>query len=167
MHYNRIIELLKLKELPGEGGYYRESYQSSIKLNESSLNASSFKGERFASACIYYLVTPLQFSALHQLKQDEIFHYYLGDPVEMLQIHKDGTSQIVTIGPDLENGQTPQVVVPAGIWQGTRLIEGGSWCLMGTTTAPGFDYRDFELGNRDEMTQRFPHLSDLIRTYTR
>lgn len=167
MDHKKIIELLKLKELPGEGGYYKESHQSSLKLNELNFGETIFEGERFAGACIYYLVTPLQFSALHKLRQDEIFHYYIGDPVEMLQIHKDGTSRIITIGPDLEKGQIPQVVVPAGVWQGTRLIEGGSWCLMGTTTAPGFDYKDFELGSREELTKSFPHISEQIRNYTR
>jgi predicted cupin superfamily sugar epimerase len=82
-------------------------------------------------------LTPDTFSALHRLASDEVFHFYLGDPVEMLQVWPDGSHRVVLIGTDLAAGERPQVVVPRGIWQGARLRPGGRFALLGTTVAPG------------------------------
>ena len=112
-------------------------------------------------------ITPETFSALHRMPGTEIFHFYLGDPVVMLQLLRDGTSQTITIGPDLAAGQRPQVVVRGHVWQGSKLLPGGKWALLGTTMAPGFDYKDFELGNRDELAAQYPGVAEMIRQYTR
>src|SRR5262249_996461 len=108
----QIIALLDLKPLPREGGYYRETYRAPESLRERSL-----------CTAIYYLLTPDTFSALHRLPVDEIFHFYLGDPVQMVQLHPDGTGRILTLGPNLSAGQSPQVVVLGGVWQGSWLAE--------------------------------------------
>lgn len=100
------------------------------------------------------------------MKSDEIFHFYLGDPVEMFQVDEQG-SRTVLIGSDVLNGQAPQVIVPAGMWQGTRLKEGGTFALMGTTVSPGFEFVDFELASRSEMLKRFPEKVEEILRYTR
>jgi uncharacterized protein len=115
---------------------------------------------------IYFMLTPESFSALHRLPGTEIFHFYLGDPVVMLQLLPDGSSQTITLGPDLAGGQRPQVVVRGGVWQGSRLAS-GKWALMGTTMSPGFDYADFELGNREQLMAQYPGAAELIRQYTR
>ena len=119
---------------------------------------------RTSSTAIYYLVTPDDFSALHKVASDEIFHFYSGDPVEMIQIDEDGKLTHHTLGSDIFKGQSPQVVVRHGVWQGLRLKHGGAWALMGTTVSPGFEFEDFVLGGRDELTKAFPqHRDDIIR----
>lgn len=162
MELNEIIGRLGLQPLPEEGGYFRETYRSSLTLPGSELN-----GPRALGTAIYYLVTPAGFSALHRLRFDEIFHFYCGDPVEMVQIDDRAKVRRITLGSDLLAGHSFQAVVPAGVWQGTRLIDGGNWALMGTTMAPGFDFEDFELGCRSDLLARFPFAKDAIIKLTR
>src|SRR5215471_11491588 len=95
-----IIDALDLQPLPGEGGYYRETYRSGASYPE--------RG-RSLSTAIYYLLMSDTFSALHRLPSDELFHFYWGDPVSMLQLWPDGTGRIVALGPDLRAGQALQV----------------------------------------------------------
>jgi len=160
-----VIRRLGLAPLPGEGGYYRETWQSPLTLPATSL-PEGITGARHAGSAIYYLVTPESFSALHRVKGDEIFHFYLGDPVEMLQLGPDGRATVVIIGNDLAAGQSPQAVVPGGVWQGTRLLPGGRFGLLGTTMSPGYDPADFELADREELIARNPAHADLISRLT-
>jgi predicted cupin superfamily sugar epimerase len=160
-----VIDRLRLVPLTIEGGYFRETYRSPLRHMEHALPAE-YGGERNASTAIYYLLTPESFSALHRVKSDEVFHFYAGDAVEMLQLRPDGESAVVTIGNDLVAGQLPQVVVPAGVWQGCRLVPGGRWALLGCTVAPGFDYADFEAGSRDDLLRDYPEQAELIAALT-
>ena len=157
----QIIERLRLVPLTIEGGYFRETYRSALTMSGGALSGE-YGGDRNASTAIYYLLTPDTFSAIHRVKSDEVFHFYAGDAVEMLQLWPDGEAEVVTIHNDLAAGHEPQGVVPAGVWQGCRLVRGGSWALMGCTVAPGFDYADFELGDRDGLSTRYPEYSALI-----
>jgi len=152
----QIRELLQMKPRPIEGGYFVETYRSAQKLPESLLAASQ-QGERAVSTAIYYLLTPDTFSALHRLRGDEVFHFYLGDPVEMLQLAPDGTGQTILLGPDLAAGMRLQHTVPGGMWQGSRLVPGGQYALLGTTMAPGFDARDYESGRQEQLSAQYPH----------
>ncbi len=93
---------------------------------------------------------------LHRLPADEVFHFYLGAPVTMLQLWPDGSGKEVILGPDLAAGQVPQLVVPAGVWQGTRLLGADGFALLGCTVAPGFDYADYRGGSRAELTAKWP-----------
>ena len=151
---------------PGGGGYFTETYRSTEQLPAAAL-PSHYGTARAASTAIYYLLTPDTFSAMHRLASDEIFHFYLGDPVEMLQLHPDGSHHVVLIGPDLEAGQRPQVIVPRHIWQGARLIPGGRHALLGTTVAPGFDYTDYETAQRPHLLTTHPQARNLITALTR
>ncbi|GIW79322.1 MAG: cupin [Gemmatales bacterium] len=165
MTAEEIMHLLNLKPLPLEGGYYRETYRSADVLAAGTL-------ERFAKAkavctAIYYLLTPETFSALHRLPTDEVYHFYLGDAVELVQLLPDGKLETVTLGPDLANGQQVQAVVPRGVWQGSRLRAGGRFALMGTTMAPGFDFDDYEPGEREKLLVHYPGASDWIEALTR
>ncbi len=160
-----VIRVLDLQPLAMEGGFFRETYRSKLRLAPSCLGAP-YRQEKAAGTAIYYLLTPETFSALHRLPTDEIFHHYLGGPVEMLQLWPDGRSNVVLIGSDLAAGQQPQVVVPAGVWQGSRLLPGAEFALMGTTMAPGFDYADFELGLRGELIEKYPRESNRIGMLT-
>lgn len=164
MTAQEIIQRLDLRPLPEEGGYYRETYRG----NAASIPARTFgidaNTDRTVSTAIYYLVVPESFSALHRVKSDEIFHFYSGDTVEMIQIDERGNLERFILGNNIFNGEQPQVIVPRGVWQALRLKPGGRWSLMGTTVAPGFEFEDFEVGNREQLIQTFPqHREDIIR----
>ena len=167
MTAQEIIKKLDLKPLPEEGGYYRETYRSEASGLDAQLFGIDSRTTRNVCTAIYYLVVPESFSALHRVKSDEIFHFYSGDPVEMIQIDDNGTLERFIIGNDIMNGQVPQVVVRRGVWQALRLKHGGMWSLMGTTVAPGFEFEDFEIGYREQLIQQFPQLSADITRFTR
>jgi len=162
----QVQELLKMQPLPVEGGYFVETYRSKFTLAQSSL-PSSYPGERSMSTAIHYMLTPDTFSAMHRLRGDEVYHFYLGDSVEMLLLKADGTAEAVLLGQDIATGMRLQHVVPAGTWQGSRLAPGGKYALMGTTMAPGFDPQDYEPGRRDQLSARYPQYAPLIAFSTR
>lgn len=161
----RIITLLGLKPHPEEGGFFVETWRSQTRIPAGALN-SGYDGPRSVGTAIYYLLTPDTFSALHRLKSEEVFHFYLGDPVEMLHLHPDGRSETVILGQDILNGQAPQVVVPAGVWQGARLAQGGRLALLGCTVAPGFEFADYEHGRRATLLEGWPAAAPLIEALT-
>ncbi len=158
--------LLHLVPLSFEGGFYSETYRSPTVLAPSALPAG-YVGPRHACTAIYYLLEPGTFSELHRVASDEIFHFYLGDPVEMLQLLPDGSSRQCLIGTDIAGGMTPQLVVPQGIWQGSRLAPGGSFALLGCTVSPGFEYADYESGSRALLSRAYPAQAALIAELTR
>src|SRR5262249_35473520 len=127
-----VMRLLELKPLPGEGGFYRETYRASDQLAATAL-PGRYKSAKSASTAIYYLLPPDPFSALHRLPTDEVYHFYAGDPVEMLLLTAPGVGEVITLGNDLASGHRPQQVVPRGVWQGSRVGFGGAWSLLGTT----------------------------------
>ncbi len=104
---------------------------------------------------------------MHRLPTDEIYHFYLGDPVEMLILRPDGRGENIILGSDLAAGENIQQVVPGGSWQGSYLIESGRFALMGTTMAPGYDPDDFEPGKREDLIAQYPDHAELIRLLTR
>jgi predicted cupin superfamily sugar epimerase len=148
---DQIIQLLNLKPLPEEGGYYRETYRPA--------------GSK--ATAIYYLLAPDAFSAMHRLPADEIYHFYLGDPVEILLLSPDKSGRIITLGSDIANGMVLQFVVPAGTWHGSRLHDGGKFALMGTTMSPGFEFAMYEAGKRKELAEEYPQFSGKIKALTR
>ena len=166
MTAKEIIEFLKLEPLETEGGFFRETYRSELVLNGESLS-SDYIGPRNVSTCIYYLLRPGDVSALHSVKSDEIFHFYLGGAVRMLRLFPDGSSDELVLGSDITKEQVPQVVVTAGTWQGCVLDEHAEFALMGCTVAPGFDYKDFELGNRAELLEKYPGRDGIIMLLTK
>src|SRR5580692_7322559 len=157
MTAEEIKSLLKLEPHPVEGGWYRRTYTSAgtVELE---------RGVRAVGTAIYYLLEEGTFSEMHRIASDEIFHFYLGDPVEMLQLLPDGSSAVLTFGPDLAAGHQPQILVPAGVWQGERLVEGGKLALFGCTVTPGFDFADYESGICADLSAKWPAESERIRT---
>ena len=162
-----VIALLDLLPLTGEGGYYRQTWVSTHAVGAEL--AARYGRDKPAGTAIYYLVThaPDGFSAIHRLPTDEIFHFYLGDPVEQLLLFPDGRGESIVLGQDLRAGERVQQVVPAGVWQGTRLRAGGRWALLGTTMAPGFDPADLEIGVRADLLRRYPTHAEAIERLTR
>ena len=160
-----IIRELGLKPLPAEGGFYRETYRSEEKIPTDGLPARYRSAKSFCTA-IYYLLTPETCSALHRLPSDEIFHFYLGDPVSMLQLHPGGSSELIALGHDPGRGEKLQVVVPRATWLGAFLNQGGRFALMGTTVAPGFDFSDYEHPSRQELIRQYPDRRELILKLT-
>lgn len=160
-----IKQILHLIPHP-EGGSYTQTYKAVERIPIEALG-NDYSGARASSTAIYYLLEPGTFSEMHRLRSDEIFHFYLGDPVEMLQLCPDGRSRLVQLGPDLTAGQRPQLVVPKNVWQGSRLISGGRFALLGCTVAPGFEFDDYESGCRDALISAYPEHRDLITALTR
>jgi len=160
MTAGEIKSLLKLEPHPAEGGFFRQTYVCKDKV-------ALPRGARSAGTAIYYLLEPGNFSEMHVLASDEVFHFYLGDPVEMLQLYPDGRSAVFILGPDLAAGQRVQLVVPAGVWQGTRLIGSGKVALLGCTVSPGFDYDDYRSASYAELAEKWPQEAERIRRLTR
>ena len=160
MTADQVKSLLKLEPHPVEGGWFRRTYTSAG-------NVELPRGARAQGTAIYYLLETGTFSEMHVLASDEIFHFYLGDPVEMLQLYGDGSSVVLTLGENLSAGQNVQVVVPAGVWQGTRLVEGGKVALLGCTVTPGFDFADYRGGSYAELSAKWPAEAERIRKLTR
>lgn len=166
MNAEEVKRLLQLTPLGMEGGFFRETYRSRWQISAEYL-PEGIRGARSIGTAIYYMITPESFSTLHRLPGTEVFHFYLGDPVAMLQMHPNGKSHTVTLGHDLAAGHQPQMVVRGGVWQGCKLAAGGKWALMGTTMSPGFDYADYETGVRDELIAQYPDMAEAIGDYTR
>ena len=145
-----------------EGGYFAETYRSTEIVTDPK------RGKRSFGTAIYYMLTPDTFSQMHRLTVDEIFHFYLGDPVEMLHLYPGGSGKRVLLGIDLEKEMRPQVLIPAGVWQGSRMIPGGTFgfTLMGTTVSPGFEYSDYQAGSGKELIAQYPEFNELITQLT-
>lgn len=151
---------LNLEPLTIEGGFYRRTYTSPNALDLP-------RGVRAIGSAIYFLLEAGVFSELHVLESDEMFHFYAGDPVEMLQLYPDGRSALFTLGTDIAAGQHVQLPVPAGVWQGTRLAGEGKVALMGCTVTPGFDYADYRNAPADELIAKWPQEAERIRALCR
>lgn len=154
-----VIRALNLQPHPVEGGFFRETYRAAASM-------SAHGGTRSVSTAIYYLLKPGHVSELHVLPGDEVFHFYLGSPVRMLQLWPDGSGREVVLGSNIAAGQVPQLVVPAGVWQGTRLVGDSGFALLGCTVAPGFDYADYSGGSRVELTAKWPAFAEEIARLT-
>jgi uncharacterized protein len=160
MNTEELKQQLGLEPHPIEGGYFRRTYISSGTVDLA-------RGNRAQGSAIYYLLEPGTFSEMHVLESDEIFHFYLGDPVEMLQLFPDGRSAVFTLGQDLSAGEHVQLVVPAGVWQGTRIIGDGKMALLGCTVTPGFDFADYRNATAEELITKWPQEAERIRLLTR
>lgn len=141
------VERLGLEPLEHEGGLFRQMH-----LDEH-------------SSAIYYMLAGEDFSALHLLGSVEVYHWYAGAPLRLLLLHPDGHAEEHILGPDGAAGQLPQLVVPAGVMQGSS--SHGAWTLIGTTMSPPFDWKTFVLGERDALQAEYPAVSERIATLTR
>ncbi len=159
------IDKLGLQAHP-EGGYYREVYRAQEAIAGSHLPAR-FGGARLFSTSIYFLLCRGQFSALHRIKSDELWHFYAGDPLRISVIGPSGAARELLLGPSLHRGESFQQVVPAEAWFGAALESASEFALVGCTVAPGFDFADFELADRARLLAEFPQHEALVTRLTR
>lgn len=159
------IDHLDLDAHP-EGGYYRETYRTDASIPETAL-PDRFDGPRDVATLIYFLLPAESFSALHRIRQDEIWHFYAGAAITLHQIAPDGTYTTQTLGRDVTDGQKLHTVVPTGTWFGATVDADAGYGLAGCTTAPAFEFDDFELGDREALTEAFPQHEGVIERLTR
>jgi predicted cupin superfamily sugar epimerase len=158
------IEKLQLEAHP-EGGYFRQTYRSDVMIAREALPAG-FAGARAASTAIYFLLEGENFSAFHRLRSDEVWHFYAGDPLVVHVISPQGSYSSILLGCELEAGQVLQAVVLAGYWFASHVADWSSFAVVGCTVAPGFDFEDFEMGEREELVARYPQHRVLIEGLT-
>jgi predicted cupin superfamily sugar epimerase len=159
------IEKYNLMPHP-EGGYFTETYRADEMICQDALPVR-FGGDRAFSTGIYFLLETPFFSAFHRIKSDEMWHFYAGEPLNIFVIHPhSGELVVIKLGPDPETGAVFQAVVPAGTWFASRPAPGSSYALVGCTVAPGFDFLDFEMGERDVLIKEFPSHAALITELT-
>ncbi|RMH71796.1 MAG: cupin domain-containing protein [Gemmatimonadetes bacterium] len=149
-----------------EGGFFREVYRSEEVLLPAGL-PERYHHSRPLATSIYFLLTGKHFSALHRLQSDEIWHFYAGDRLQISMIDAGGHLRTIQLGNNPVQGEQLQAVVPRHHWFGAHVINPNGYALVGCTVAPGFDFADFELGERDHLLRQFPHHKTLIEQLTR
>ncbi|MEV7387545.1 MULTISPECIES: cupin domain-containing protein [unclassified Streptomyces] len=140
-----LIAHYDLEPIPREGGLFRRTWEGPARTDG-----------RPEGSAIVALLTADDYSALHRLPSDEVWHFYLGDPLALLLLAPDGTTRTPVLGPDIRNGQRIQLTVPAGTWMGARVAAPGAWSFFGCTMAPGFTFESYEHGNAAHLTARYP-----------
>jgi uncharacterized protein len=161
----QLIQHYKLQPHP-EGGWYKETYRSNGRIAANALPAS-FSGDRAFSTAIYFLLEEKNFSAFHRIKSDECWHFYSGDSLLIYVINSQGELDIIQLGNDITNGQLFQYVVPANCWFASRPAPGSSFCFVGCTVSPGFDFADFELADAKALSSLYPKHENIIRELCR
>lgn len=163
------IQSLKLQPHP-EGGYFAETYRSAEMIPQAAV-PERFGGARSFGTAIYFLLESHNVSALHRIQSDEVWHFYAGGPLDIFVIDANGTLTVIRLGPNPERGEVFQAVVPAGCWFGSKpavdsTAVNTTFCLVGCTVAPGFDFADFELADRPVLLDRFPQHRAVIEQLT-
>ena len=148
-----------------EGGAFREVYRSDLILPRKSLPLL-FQGDRSASTHIYFLLAKGQFSAFHRIAADELWHFYAGDPLLVYEIAHNGRLVTHRLGNDPEKGESFYTAIPAGSWFASAPASASEYALVGCTVAPGFDFADFELADRETLAGQYPAHAEVIRRFT-
>jgi len=156
-----IRSLLKL-EPNATCGYVRVTFLSRQTIAPGGLPAPFANGRPLGSA-LYFLVTPVAPVRLHRIRNDQLYHYYLGDPLEVFLLHSDGRAERVIVGPDLRAGQRVQLLIPGNTFHTARLIRQVGWFLGASTEWPGVVPADVEIGNLDELTGKYPSIAADLR----
>ncbi len=159
------IERLNLQPHP-EGGYYTETYRSSEEIAAVHL-PPRYAGSRSFATAIYFLIKGCEFSSLHRIQSDEMWHFYTGSRLTVYVIHPEGHLQEIHLGPHPDASEAFQAVVKGGCWFGAKVHDPDGYALVGCTVAPGFDFADFELANRQELIRQFPQHVSVIEALTR
>ncbi len=160
-----IINRLQLKSHP-EGGWYREVYRSDEIMPANSL-PERYLEPHCINTSIYFLLESGDFSAFHRIRSDETWHFYLGSPVIIYIIFPDGKYKEVVLGNNLIDNQQLQYTILRGCWFAAKVQDEDSFALVGCTVSPGFEFADFELGERGKLIAQFPKYTQLISRLTR
>jgi uncharacterized protein len=165
----RLIAYFQMKRIPQEGAWFSATYTSEDLLDGAMLPPRYAGRPHAAGGAIVVVVTPRDFSAMHRLKTDEVWHFYSGSPLELLLLYPDGRGRTVTLGTNVLGGELAQFTVPKGVWQGAAPVAStaSSFSFAGTQMSPGFDSSDFEIGYRDELVRRYPAFAKSIGRLTR
>jgi predicted cupin superfamily sugar epimerase/mannose-6-phosphate isomerase-like protein (cupin superfamily) len=165
----QLIDHYHMQQVPQEGPWFSLTYTSEDQIDGTALPSRYAGRAHVAGNAIVVVATPVDFSAMHRLQTDEVWHFYGGSPLEMLLLYPDGHGRKVTIGPNFLAGEFQQFTVPHGVWQGSapRDSSDGAYSFAGTQLSPGFDYADFEIGYRDELQREYPVFAKDIGRLTR
>lgn len=164
---DRIIELLDLKPHP-TCGFVAETYRARQRIPDEAL-PTMYSGSRPFASVLYFMVTADAQIRLHRIRSDQMYHHYMGDPLEVLLLYPDGTGEIKIVGGDLEVGMRHQLLIPGGTFHTSRLRKGSAataFALLGTTEWPGFESSDLELGEPTELIAAYPTLRRDIEEFT-
>lgn len=162
---NYWIDKLEMEQHP-EGGYYKRLYASGEIIQAAGL-PKRFTSDRRLMSCIYFLLTSDSFSSFHKLQSDEIWNFYKGQAIRLTTINANGELKQELLGPDIDEGQASQIAVPANTWMAAEIVEDNGFALLGCTVAPGFEFDDWELGERKRLLAQFPQHKDVITRLTR
>lgn len=154
-----IIEALNMIRHP-EGGFYRETYRG-----ENLMTLDNGRVRNTATA-IYYLLKDEDKSHFHKIASDEIWFFHQGVSLEVIVITEQGRLELQTLGNRLDSGEVPQLVIKANTWFAARVKSGSGFALVSCVVAPGFDFSDFELGNKAELKRLYPELESEIEAMT-
>jgi predicted cupin superfamily sugar epimerase/mannose-6-phosphate isomerase-like protein (cupin superfamily) len=165
----QLIDHYHMQRIPQEGPWFSLTYTSEDQIDGAALSSRYAGRAHVTGNAIVVLATRSDFSAMHRLQTDEVWHFYGGSPLEMLLLYPDGHGRKVTIGPDFLAGDFQQFTVPHGVWQGSapRESSDGAYSFAGTQLSPGFDYADFEIGYRDQLQREYPAFANDIGRLTR
>jgi predicted cupin superfamily sugar epimerase len=155
------IKKLKLQKHP-EGGYFTRTY-----VSDKNINLPGYDGFRSTCTAIYYMLTGNQFASFHTIKSDEIWHFYSGSSLTLHMINSNSKMEQIQVGPNYDRGERFQVIIKSGCWFAATLNDKKSYSLVGCTVSPGFDYRDWRLGDRKKLLKMYPQYEKLIKKYTR
>jgi predicted cupin superfamily sugar epimerase len=157
-----IIELLGLQ--PATCGFVSETFRSTVQVPASALPAA-YAGARPLGNVLYFLVTPEAIVRLHRIRSDQMYHHYLGDPLEVLLLYADGRHELKRIGSDLESGMRPQLFIPGGTFHTARVSAGGAYTLLGTSVWARAEPADVEMGNAERLMDAYPEARTAIQSF--
>jgi predicted cupin superfamily sugar epimerase len=158
-----VKRLLKL-EPNATCGSVRPTYTSAERIAPGGLPVP-FKAGRPLGSALYFMLTPQEPVKLHRIRNDQLYHYYLGDPIEVLLLLADDTAEKHIVGPDLRAGHKVQLFIPGGTFHTARVMKGGAWFLGGSTEWPGVEPQDVEIGNAAQLAFRYPDVAKEIRSF--
>lgn len=164
MNVDQIVSELDMQPHP-EGGFFKETFRSTGTIGGTT-NGDFPNGRHYATA-IYYLLVSGDKSVFHRIKSDETWHHYYGGTLEIVELHADGKIHRIRLGKNILEGELLQYTVPAGVWFGARPIQEDTFVLAGCTVAPGFDFKDFEMADRQSLLSEFPDMQMVIEEYTK
>jgi predicted cupin superfamily sugar epimerase len=158
----QVIELLKLQ--PATCGFVSETFRSGIQIPASAL-PSAYAGPRPLGNVLYFLVTPEASVQLHRIRSDQMYHHYLGDPLDVLLLYADGRHEVTRVGCDLSSGMRPQLFIPGGTFHTARVLQGGAYALLGTSVWARAEPADVEMGIPDRLMDAFPKARAAIKSF--